>query len=84
MKQPFWCLFALGVSKDYQRQGIGSSLIQPILERASCDDLPCYLFTQTEEAVKFYESNGFEVIKTIETPVTFEKTITYWNMKKEP
>ena len=83
-KQPYWYLFSLGVSKDYRRQRIGSSLIQPILERASCDDLPCYLFTQTEEAVKFYESNGFEVIKKIDVPITFEKTITYWEMKKEP
>ncbi|BAY80568.1 acetyltransferase [Calothrix parasitica NIES-267] len=84
IKQPYWCLSILGVSKDYRRQGIGSALIKPILERASSDDLPCYLFTQTEEGVKFYESNGFEVSKKIEVPVTFDKTITYWIMKKEP
>ena len=84
MKQPCWRLYLLGVSKDYQRQGIGSALIKPILERASCDDLPCYLFTQTEEGVNFYESNGFEVIKKIDIPVTLDKTTTYWHMKKEP
>lgn len=83
-KQPYWYLFSLGVSKDYRRQGIGSALIKPILERASNDDLPCYLFTQTEEGVKFYESNGFEVMQKIDVPITFEKTVTYWNMKKEP
>lgn len=83
-KQPYWYLFALGVSKDYQRQGIGSALIKPILERASCDDLACHLLTNTEEAVNFYQSNGFEVIKKFETPVTLEKTVTYWTMKKEP
>lgn len=83
-KQPYWYLSSLGVSKDYRRQRIASSLIQPILERASGDDLPCYLFTYTEEAVKFYESNGFEVIQQIETPVRFGKTVTYWAMEKEP
>ena len=84
LKQPYWYLFALGVSKDYQRQGIGSALIQPILKRASCDGLPCHLLTHTEEGVKFYESNGFEVIKKFENPLKLEKTVTCWAMKKEP
>ena len=83
MRQPYWYLFALGVLPDYQRQGIGSSLIQPILKRASEDGLPCYLEARTEEAVSFYQKNGFEIIEKFETP-TFEQTITYWTMKREP
>ena len=84
IKQPCWRLYLLGVSIDYRSQGIGSSLILPILEIASCDDLPCYLLSQTEEGVKFYESNGFEVFKKFDVPVTFDKKATYWYMKKEP
>lgn len=84
VKQPYWYLFALGVSKDYQRQGIGSALIQPVLERASCDNLPCHVLTNTEEGVSFYESNGFEVVAKFGAPPKLEKTVTSWAMKKEP
>ncbi|MEM6753640.1 MAG: GNAT family N-acetyltransferase [Cyanobacteria bacterium P01_C01_bin.38] len=78
MNQPHWYLLVLGVSSDYQSQGIGSLLIQPILERADKENLPCYLETSTEKAVRFYQRNGFEIIRTGEEPVRF------WTMKREP
>ncbi|MEL7240849.1 MAG: GNAT family N-acetyltransferase [Cyanobacteria bacterium J06573_2] len=78
MNQPHWYLLALGVSSDYQSQGIGSLLIKPILERADKENLPCYLETTTEPAVRFYQRNGFEILRTEKEPVKF------WTMKREP
>ncbi|MEM1394191.1 MAG: GNAT family N-acetyltransferase [Cyanobacteria bacterium P01_D01_bin.116] len=78
MHQPHWYLFALGVSSAYQSQGVGNLLIQPILEKADKEGLPCYLETSTEKAVRFYQKNGFEIIRTEEKPVRF------WTMKREP
>jgi len=77
MFQPHWYLFALGVSEVYQGQGIGGLLIEPILQQASEEKLPCYLETSTERAVRFYQRHGFEIIRTGEKPVKF------WTMKRE-
>lgn len=78
MHQPHWYLFALGVSEAHQGQKIGSLLIQPILKKADKENLPCYLETSTEKAVRFYQKNGFEIIINEEEPVQF------WTMKREP
>ncbi|NJM19939.1 MAG: GNAT family N-acetyltransferase [Richelia sp. SL_2_1] len=77
MDQPHWYLFALGVSSAYQGQGVGSLLIEPILKQASEENLPCYLETSTERAVRFYQRHGFKILRTGEKPVQF------WTMKRE-
>jgi ribosomal protein S18 acetylase RimI-like enzyme len=56
-----WYLWALGVEPAAQGQGIGSSLLQPVLSRADAEGLPCYLETETERNVAFYRRHGFEV-----------------------
>ena len=78
MSVPHWYLLGLGVSPLYQGLGVGGSLIQPILERADKEGLPCYLETDTDGAVRFYQRHGFEIIRTGEQPVKF------WTMKREP
>ena len=78
MHQPHWYLLILGVSEASQGQGIGSLLIQPILEQADKENLPCYLETSTERAVRFYQKHGFEILRKIEKPISF------WTMKREP
>ena len=59
---PHWYLWALGVEPDCQGQGIGSQLIRPVLTQAHNDGVPCYLETQTESNVAFYQKRGFEVV----------------------
>ena len=56
-----WYLMALGVSPSAQRQGIGSSLLQPILAKADKEETPCYLETFSERNLMFYSRHGFEV-----------------------
>jgi hypothetical protein len=79
--QPHWYLAILGVHPDHQSQGVGSSLIQPTLDEADRDNLPCYLETSTERAVRFYQRHRFEVVKMID--FSQERTQHIWAMKRE-
>lgn len=81
LTQPHWYLFMLGVSPTYQSQGIGSLLLQPILNQADREKLPCYLETSTEGGVRFYKRLGFEVVRTGGLP---EANIKFWTMMRSP
>ena len=56
-----WYLVGIGVEPSRQGEGIGGALLKPALDRADADGLSCYLETQTERNVRFYERHGFEV-----------------------
>ncbi len=60
--QPVWSLQLLGVSPHFQRQGIGTKLLRPVLEISKHTGIPCHLETSTEAAVHFYRRQDFEVI----------------------
>jgi ribosomal protein S18 acetylase RimI-like enzyme len=60
-----WYLLMLGVASDRQNQGIGSLLLQSVLERADREGLSCYLETTTQKAIRFYQKYGFEIISEI-------------------
>lgn len=81
MPQPHWYLAMLGVAPAYQGQRIGSSLLQPILKQAEREGLPCYLETSTQQAVRFYQKQGFEVLWMGELP---GGSPSLWTMKREP
>ena len=70
----------LGVDTVKQGQGIGGSIIQPILARAEADGLRCcYLETMKERNVVFYEKNGFEVLVEDDIP---NGGPHFWTMKR--
>ncbi|KJH72990.1 GNAT family N-acetyltransferase [Aliterella atlantica] len=81
LSQPHWYLFMLGVSPTYQSQGIGSLLLQPILNQADRERLPCYLETSTEGGVRFYQRLGFEVVRIGSLP---EANLKFWTMMRSP
>lgn len=58
---PHWHLSVIGVEPEFQGQGIGSMLMQPMLEQADHQGLPCYLDTHQESNVRLYQRHGFEV-----------------------
>ena len=63
-----------------QGQGIGGRLIQPVLVQADKDGMPCYLETQTESNVAFYQRRGFEVISDGQAP---GEGFRIWTMLRE-
>jgi ribosomal protein S18 acetylase RimI-like enzyme len=78
---PHWYLAVLGVDPPRQGQGVGGSIIQPVLRRADMERLPCYLETGKEIDVRFYRKHGFEVLTEGDLPLGGPR---YWTMLREP
>ena len=74
-----WYLFAVGVEPGCQGQGIGSRLLQPVLERANAAGMPCYLETHNPENLPFYEKHGFATVSAGEVP---HHSLRVWAMVK--
>jgi len=64
--EPHWYLEGLGTHPDWQRQGIASKVLLPILDRCDAEAVPAYLETQREVNVPFYRGHGFEVSGTLQ------------------
>lgn len=76
-----WYLWVLGVDPAHQGQGIGSSLMRPVLQRADMQGVPCYLETCQPRNLALYRRHGFEVVDEVRlgggAPVS-------WTMRREP
>ena len=68
MPGPHWYLWAIAVDPDKQSQGVGSVLIQPGLQAADAQQLPCYVETHAEQNLPFYQKRGFELVRTVQVP----------------
>lgn len=78
--EPHWYLFLLGVDPHCQGQGLGAGLLEPILARADSARLPCYLETNSPEAIRFYQRLGFAV--ALEYPTSIPG-LRLWAMRRE-
>ncbi|MBO9702141.1 MAG: GNAT family N-acetyltransferase [Sporocytophaga sp.] len=67
-KQSIFYLRFIGVHPDFQRKGIGSSLIADIVNEARTMKKPIYLETSMAENVKFYKNMGFELFNELHLP----------------
>ena len=63
--EPHWYLEGLGTHPDWQRLGLASAVLAPILDRCDAEGLPAYLETQKEINLPFYRRHGFEVTGTL-------------------
>jgi len=60
-REPHWYLAVLGTEPASQGKGIGSALMQPILDRCDSEGLPAYLESSKDTNIPFYSRHGFEV-----------------------
>jgi GNAT superfamily N-acetyltransferase len=60
-RKPHWYLGILGTNPGDQGQGIGSTLMEPVLARCDAEALPAYLESSKRENIPFYERHGFRV-----------------------
>jgi ribosomal protein S18 acetylase RimI-like enzyme len=78
VREPHWYLLILGVDPVCQGNGMGSALIQPILQRAAEARLPCFLNTFNPDNVPFYKRHGFQVVREEDIP---GGGLRFWNMR---
>ncbi|WP_225000231.1 N-acetyltransferase [Cesiribacter sp. SM1] len=62
---PFYYLWFLGVAPEQQGRGIGSMLLQDIIEESRQLQRPVYLETSLASNIGFYRRWGFEVYREI-------------------
>ena len=58
-----WYLVVLSVRPEYQGQGLGTRLVEAVLERADRDGATSELETSDPANIGFYERFGFEVVE---------------------
>jgi len=67
-KEPHWYLAVLGTAPHRQGTGVGSALLQPVLDRCDEEGLPAYLESSKESNLAFYHRHGFEVTEKLNLP----------------
>jgi GNAT superfamily N-acetyltransferase len=66
--RPHWYLPFVGVEPDWQGKGIGTALLQPVLERCDREGLGAYLEASSPRNRACYERSGFRVTGEIVCP----------------
>ncbi len=61
-------LAVLGTRPDRQGHGVGSTLLQPVLERCDQEGIGAYLESSKESNIPFYRRHGFQVVEEIRLP----------------
>jgi GNAT superfamily N-acetyltransferase len=73
-------LAVLGTDPPHQGQGIGTALMQPVLELCDRDGVPAYLESSKERNIDFYSRFGFRVSAEVQLP----KGPKMWPMWRDP
>jgi len=80
IEQPYWYLAPIGVTPEHQGKGYARILLKAMLNRLGSEKMSCFLETQTEKNVAFYERYGFEVVEKGMIPGT---TLTHYGMLRK-
>ena len=68
LAEPHYYLFAVGTDPAAQGRGIGTALLQPMLERCDRERLSAYLESSNPLNVPFYRRQGFEATGELTLP----------------
>ena len=77
-KEPHYYLLAIGVSHTRQGRGLGSAVIQPMLDRCDQEGLPAYLENTKPKNEAFYARHGFERRGTLDLPAGCPSVMPMW------
>jgi len=65
---PHYYVYAVGVRPAFQGRGLGTRLMQPLLNRADAEQAPVYLESANERNLTFYRRLGFRIVRTTRAP----------------
>jgi GNAT superfamily N-acetyltransferase len=74
-----WYLSIVGVSPEYQGQGLGPGLIEPILKKADALNVATFLETYTARNHTFYQRLGYVDVEKFYQPLV---KANYWLMRR--
>jgi ribosomal protein S18 acetylase RimI-like enzyme len=80
LEPPHWYLSLLGTDPGARGHGLGSAVLQPVLERCDADGVGVYLESSKERNIDFYARFGFCVTGELRLP----RGPTMWPMWREP
>ena len=80
-EEPHWYLNVLATHPDWQRQGLGAAIIEPIGAVCHRERLPLYLETESLENVAYYAHLGFRVRSEWDVPLDGPHM---WGMVRDP
>jgi ribosomal protein S18 acetylase RimI-like enzyme len=83
-KDPHMYLFTIGTRKAARGQGLGKTLIRPVLDAADRAALPCYLENSNPANTGFYMSHGFERMKLFEVGPGSPVMEAMWREPRQP
>jgi ribosomal protein S18 acetylase RimI-like enzyme len=78
--EPHYYLFFLGTRPQWQSRGIGSALLEQLLEPCDRDGIPAYLDATSERNKRLYLRHGFEVSNEVRLP----GGAAFWPMWRMP
>jgi GNAT superfamily N-acetyltransferase len=67
-REHHWYLAVLGTDPPHQGRGVGTALVDPVLERCDREGLGAYLESSKPTNVPYYERFGFSVTGQIDLP----------------
>jgi ribosomal protein S18 acetylase RimI-like enzyme len=79
-REPHAYLPFVGVAPERQDQGLGSSLIAPVLRTCDGTGIGAYLEATSEANLRLYERHGFEVVQELRV----HGGLTLWPMWRDP
>jgi GNAT superfamily N-acetyltransferase len=79
--EPHWYLEILATEPELRGRGVGSMLLEPMLERCDREGVPAYLESSKEANIAFYARFGFEVTSEIRID---DEAPLLWAMWRRP
>ena len=74
-------LWGLVVEPTHKRQGIGTALLRPVLEKADAEKMPVYLETHDERNIDYYQRANFKLVGSSKIS---KSEVPVWCMVREP
>jgi len=78
--KPHWYLEVLSIDPAHQRQGHGTTLLEPVLTRCDAEGMPAFLETNRESNLPYYRRFGFELTERI----SLSDSPPLWLMWRDP